>query len=218
MVDKLLSFDPPTLKLATFSLRTLIKERAFLTEFLRHGGVDALQEVIKQSSGNTLAYALGGMQSLMEVEDRGWEGLEDGFVSRIVEIIGALPLILALIVAHYSSRGPIDSYAASHQHLSAIPHHSPSPLVTVSSDLIRRLGFHRQLPLTPPYTPGATFLGLLGSVESGRVSACRCKRVPQGRSGQAGEQWRYRGGPSGDGAHQQPLWRGYRGARSQVWR
>lgn len=88
MVDKLLSFDAATLKLATFSLRNLIKERAFLDEFLRRGGLDALQEVIKRATGNTLAYSLLSMQNLMDLEERGWEGLEDGFVARIVEIIG----------------------------------------------------------------------------------------------------------------------------------
>lgn len=88
MVDKLLSFDAATLKLATFSLRNLIKERAFLDEFLRRGGFDALQEVIKRATGNTLAYSLLSLQNLMDLEERGWEGLEDGFVARIVEIIG----------------------------------------------------------------------------------------------------------------------------------
>lgn len=96
MVEKLLSFEPSILKLATFSLRTLIKERIFLTEFLKQGGLDALQEVIKRTSGNTLAYSLLCMQSLMDLEDRGWEGLEDGFVSRIVEIIGQFPRLLTV--------------------------------------------------------------------------------------------------------------------------
>ncbi|ORY63657.1 ELMO/CED-12 family-domain-containing protein [Leucosporidium creatinivorum] len=93
MVDKLLSFDAATLKLATFSLRNLIKERAFLDEFLRRGGLEALQEVIKRATGNTLAYSLLSLQTLMDLEERGWEGLEDGFVARIVEIIATEPLI-----------------------------------------------------------------------------------------------------------------------------
>lgn len=148
MVEKLLSFEPPILKLATFSLRTLIKERVFLTEFLRHGGLDALQEVIKRTSGNTLAYSLLCMQSLMDLEDRGWEGLEDGFVSRIVEIIGQCSQgsspFRSLI------RLPINSHRTAHQHLST-RHGAPAPIVSrLPSHLIRRLHLDRLLPLTPP--------------------------------------------------------------------
>lgn len=89
MVDKLSSGEPSVLKLATFSLRSLIKERAFLAEFIARGGVDALQEVIRRSSGNTLAYALLSLQNLLELEESGWVGLERSFVARIVDIIGA---------------------------------------------------------------------------------------------------------------------------------
>ncbi|BGP49709.1 hypothetical protein JCM10450v2_005614 [Rhodotorula kratochvilovae] len=93
MVDKLSTSEPSALKLATFSLRTLIKERAFLAEFVARGGVDALQKVIRRSAGNTLAYALLSLQNLLELEDNGWMGLDRGFVARIVEIIATEPLI-----------------------------------------------------------------------------------------------------------------------------
>lgn len=77
------------IKLATFSLRNLIKERAFLGEFLARGGLEALQEVIQRSTGNTLAYSLLSLQNLLDLEDGGWEGLSPQFAARIVEIIGA---------------------------------------------------------------------------------------------------------------------------------
>ncbi|GAA5998566.1 uncharacterized protein JCM10292_002788 [Rhodotorula paludigena] len=93
MVDKLSSGEASVLKLATFSLRSLIKERAFLAEFIARGGVDALQEVIRRSSGNTLAYALLSLQNLLELEESGWVGLERSFVARIVDIIATEPLI-----------------------------------------------------------------------------------------------------------------------------
>ncbi|KAI5474607.1 engulfment and cell motility protein 1 [Pseudohyphozyma bogoriensis] len=92
MVEKLNSGEPSVIKLATFSLKTLIKEQGFLNEFLARGGLDALQEVIRKSSGNTLAYALLSIQNLIS-EDRGWEGLDDDFAARIVEIIVTEPLI-----------------------------------------------------------------------------------------------------------------------------
>ncbi|CEQ43109.1 SPOSA6832_05004, partial [Sporobolomyces salmonicolor] len=93
MVDKLSSGEASVLKLATFSLRTLIKERAFLTEFITRGGLEALQEVIRRSSGNTLAYSLLSLQNLLELEESGWTGLQSGFIGRIVEIIATQPLI-----------------------------------------------------------------------------------------------------------------------------
>ncbi|GAA6049053.1 hypothetical protein JCM3770_003864 [Rhodotorula araucariae] len=93
MIDKLSSSEPATLKLATFSLRTLIIERAFLAEFVARGGVAALHKVIRHSSGNTLAYALLSLQNMLELEDAGWMGLDEGFVARIVEIIATEPLI-----------------------------------------------------------------------------------------------------------------------------
>ncbi|BGP17809.1 hypothetical protein JCM10213_001690 [Rhodosporidiobolus nylandii] len=93
MVDKLSSAEPSVLKLATFSLRTLIQERAFLAEFIARGGLDALQDVIRRSGGNTLAYSLLSLQNLLELDERGWTGLERSFIARIVEIIATEPLI-----------------------------------------------------------------------------------------------------------------------------
>ncbi|GAA5988208.1 hypothetical protein JCM11641_001613 [Rhodosporidiobolus odoratus] len=93
MVDKLSSSEPAVLKLATFSLRTLIKDRAFLDEFIARGGLDALQEAIRKSSGNTLAYSLLSLQNLLELEASAWTSLEKSFIARIVEIIATEPLI-----------------------------------------------------------------------------------------------------------------------------
>ncbi|KAM0786337.1 hypothetical protein ACM66B_001810 [Microbotryomycetes sp. NB124-2] len=91
MVDKLNSGETATLKLATFSLRTLIKERAFLDEFVNRRGLDALQQVINNTSGNTLAYALLSMQQLIEA--RGALGVKPDFTARIVDIIAKEALI-----------------------------------------------------------------------------------------------------------------------------
>ncbi|BGO95483.1 hypothetical protein NBRC10512_007738 [Rhodotorula toruloides] len=93
MVDKLRSTDPSTLKPAVFTLRTLIRERLFLREYVKRGGVEALQGVIKRASGNTLAYALVCLQGLLELDERGWEGIRRPFVARIVEIVTTEPLI-----------------------------------------------------------------------------------------------------------------------------
>ena len=98
IVEKLASGQASILKLATYSLRTLVKEHAFLTEFLHRGGLAALQEVIRKATGNTLAYALLSMENLI-TDDRGWEGLESDFVARVVEIIGAFsPFLCAEVM------------------------------------------------------------------------------------------------------------------------
>ncbi|GAA5840995.1 hypothetical protein JCM11251_006778 [Rhodosporidiobolus azoricus] len=93
MVEKLHSTEASVVKLATFSLRTLIQEPAFLAEFIARGGLEALQDVIRRTGGNTLAYSLLSLQRLVELDENGWTGLERGFVARIVEIIATEPLI-----------------------------------------------------------------------------------------------------------------------------
>jgi len=152
MVDKLLSFDAATLKLATFSLRNLIKERAFLDQFLRRGGLDALQEVIKRATGNTLAYSLLSMQNLMDLEERGWEGLDDGFAARIVEIIGQLRVRLFIYHIQLTSLLLPNSHRTPHQHLP--PRHGPppAPLPRRPSPLLRRHSLHRLVPLQSSIT------------------------------------------------------------------
>ncbi|GAA5889682.1 hypothetical protein JCM5296_002430 [Sporobolomyces johnsonii] len=118
MVDKLSSGEASVLKLATFSLRTLIKERAFLTEFIARGGLEALQEVIRRASGNTLAYSLLSLQNLLELQESGWTGLQSGFIGRIVEIIATQPLInisrpaTAILRRLASASQPSDTAAA----------------------------------------------------------------------------------------------------------
>ncbi|KPV74203.1 uncharacterized protein RHOBADRAFT_54055 [Rhodotorula graminis WP1] len=93
LIDKLSSTDPAVLKPATFSLRTRIQERAFLDQFVARRGVAALQGVVGRSSGNTLAYALLSLQTLLELENDGWGGLDRAFVARVVDIIATERLI-----------------------------------------------------------------------------------------------------------------------------
>lgn len=110
MVDKLSSRDEKVLKLATYTLQRLIRERAFSTEFVRRGGLTELKSLIVTSnigggggigngdtwrsnapmgpngngiSGNTLAYALSSVQNLMEGGTEGWEELGGDFISKV---------------------------------------------------------------------------------------------------------------------------------------
>ncbi|KAM0754890.1 hypothetical protein T439DRAFT_309736 [Meredithblackwellia eburnea MCA 4105] len=135
LVDKLTSQQPSILKLATYSLRSLVKEDAFLQEFIARGGLAALQEVIRTATGNTLAYALVSMENLV-TEDRGWQGLEMDFVNRIVDIIANEPLInisrpAISILRKLTLYSPIPSSHSTHTH--------PPP--HTQEEVINTLGF-----------------------------------------------------------------------------
>ncbi|OZJ05804.1 hypothetical protein BZG36_00871 [Bifiguratus adelaidae] len=78
--------DDKVLKIATFSLQKYLKEREFADEFLSRGGLQSLCEIIRSTSGNTLAYALNSLTSLME-HDHGWATLEIDFITYIVSIV-----------------------------------------------------------------------------------------------------------------------------------
>lgn len=89
------------LKLATFSLKTLIKDRDFLTEFLKRDGFKVLQGVVERTSGNTLAYALNVVRDLTKMDDEApdkddvkgdfWKDFSSTFVEKLVEIVGESP-------------------------------------------------------------------------------------------------------------------------------
>lgn len=90
LVESLESDDLDTLKLATFSLKILLKEEEFTSEFLRLAGFQRLIEVVNITEGNTLAYALLALQTLLVLEmgDAAAGELDHLFYARIVEIIG----------------------------------------------------------------------------------------------------------------------------------
>lgn len=52
---------------------------------MERGGLQSLCDIIKTTTGNTLAYALNSLAALMEHES-GWESLEEDFVRTIVSI------------------------------------------------------------------------------------------------------------------------------------
>ena len=58
------------------------QEDPFLVEFIKRGGVSALAKVIRNSTGNTLAYALSAMQSVLEL-DYGYTDLDVEFVRNV---------------------------------------------------------------------------------------------------------------------------------------
>ena len=74
-------------KLATFSLRTLLKETEFADQFLLQNGFAVLQQVILQESGNILAYALN---SFLAIDGT---AIDPALVPRLVQIIATQPMV-----------------------------------------------------------------------------------------------------------------------------
>ncbi|CEP09887.1 hypothetical protein [Parasitella parasitica] len=111
--------DDKSLKIATFALQGYLKEKEFAAEFLERGGLESLCEIVNNSSGNTLAYALNSFLSLME-HNTGWESLDDEFIAHIAHIIvtehlvtiarPAIAILLKLVSANEQSTSTITCY------------------------------------------------------------------------------------------------------------
>lgn len=86
IVDKLSLRDERTLRFSLFTLQKFIKEVQFAAEFLHRDGLRELIDIINTTSGNTLAYALAGMQNLMELKT-GWSDLDTAFIYKVVQIL-----------------------------------------------------------------------------------------------------------------------------------
>jgi len=74
--------DEKTVKLAVFQLKKFMHEPEFVNAFISKGGLVELVACIETASGNTLAYALTSMQSLLQA-DSDFQGLDVVFFSRV---------------------------------------------------------------------------------------------------------------------------------------
>ena len=118
-----------------------------MNEFLNRRGVAALAAVIQSTSGNTLAYALSAMQSLLDL-DEGWEDLNQDFVQKV------RPARLVLLV-------PARAYTLTpyrHQIVSIISGQTLVNIVRPALAILRRLvasdhpsfGFNAIWPVLSP--------------------------------------------------------------------
>ncbi|KAI9016397.1 ELMO/CED-12 family-domain-containing protein [Phycomyces nitens] len=122
------------IKIATFSLQNYLKETNFASEFLEGGGLKSLCMLIDNASGNTLAYALNSLTSLMS-HNTEWVTLTDDFVATIahrvvnetlVTICRPATAILIKIVAADQATYPVSSgsygYPTLYKALEREPH------------------------------------------------------------------------------------------------
>ncbi|KAG2157784.1 ELMO/CED-12 family-domain-containing protein [Suillus bovinus] len=131
IVQKLLVRDEKTFKMALWSLKKFIKEEKFAQEFLSHGGLSELAQVICTEHGNTLAYALEAMHNLMDL-DYGWSTLDNTFVFKVVQILSSPNSLINVCRP---------ATAILKKLVEADPMNAPGPLIASSS---------RAPPVAPP--------------------------------------------------------------------
>ena len=61
-----------------------MKDEVFAREFLTQNGITHLTNLIGETTGNTLAYALGALQEAMSY---GWDSLSSTFISKVVTFV-----------------------------------------------------------------------------------------------------------------------------------
>ncbi|KAJ1568584.1 hypothetical protein HK096_006004, partial [Nowakowskiella sp. JEL0078] len=125
------SSDDFTLKKLLFPLKnyltvcifpSFVVEQPFVDLFLKYKGLERIQTIIGSAQGNTLAYALVSLQTLME-HSSGWDNFNDEFIRTLVSIIvkqnlvnicrPATAIIIKLVLADISIPNdniPIQNY------------------------------------------------------------------------------------------------------------
>lgn len=69
-------------KLSAYHLQSLVSDASFARTFVQAQGVPALKQVILEENGNALAYALGSLTRLLEME-LGWDRLSSDVIERV---------------------------------------------------------------------------------------------------------------------------------------
>ena len=72
LVERLGSSEDAVRKMAAFRLQSNIGDPSFADIFILEGGLDKLMNLVMNTNGNTLAYALTSLSRLLEL-DTGWE-------------------------------------------------------------------------------------------------------------------------------------------------
>ena len=69
-------------KLSAYHLQSSISDPSFAYAFVKAQGVPALKQVVLEDNGNALAYALGSLTRLLEM-DLGWDHLSSDVIERV---------------------------------------------------------------------------------------------------------------------------------------
>lgn len=92
-------------KLAAFHLQSLLADPDFVDAFVQGDGMPALNTMVLRENGNTLAYAMGSLNRILEL-DFGWEqvGIEVAERVRVFHIILHHALLRASPMLYSSQR------------------------------------------------------------------------------------------------------------------
>ncbi|KAI5200703.1 hypothetical protein E4T39_05584 [Aureobasidium subglaciale] len=82
-------------KLSVYHLQSLVSEPSFARAFVQSQGVPALKQVVLEENGNALAYALGSLTRLLEM-DLGWDHLSSDVIERAIQVVVNRPVINVL--------------------------------------------------------------------------------------------------------------------------
>ncbi|PSK46185.1 Engulfment and cell motility protein 2 [Elsinoe australis] len=82
-------------KLAAFHLQSLLADPDFVDAFVQGDGMPALNTMVLRENGNTLAYAMGSLNRILEL-DFGWEQVGIEVAERAVELVVDRPVINVL--------------------------------------------------------------------------------------------------------------------------
>lgn len=82
VVAGMISDQDSARKLAVYHLQSLLADPSFADAFIQGNGLPVLRRVVMQENGNTLAYALGSLTRLLEVE-LGWETVGTDIIGRV---------------------------------------------------------------------------------------------------------------------------------------
>ncbi|KAI9698311.1 MAG: hypothetical protein M1820_007473 [Bogoriella megaspora] len=108
LINRMRSDEDSARKMAVFKLQQVIGDPSFADVFIQEGGLSRLRSLCLRTSGNTLAYSLGSLNRLLEL-DMGWEIISEEMIEHFIEIVVTQPLvnmlrstlsILVAIVSH----------------------------------------------------------------------------------------------------------------------
>ncbi|KAI9657788.1 MAG: hypothetical protein M1821_002964 [Bathelium mastoideum] len=111
LINRMRSDDDSARKMAVFKLQQVIGDPSFADIFIQEGGLSRLRSLCLYTSGNTMAYSLGSLNRLLDL-DMGWEIVTEEMIEHLVEIVVNQPLvnmlrsslsILVAIVSHPQS-------------------------------------------------------------------------------------------------------------------
>jgi len=69
-------------KLAVYHLQTLVADSSFADAFAQADGLPVLTKIVLEENGNALAYALGSLTRLLEMQV-GWESINQAIIDRV---------------------------------------------------------------------------------------------------------------------------------------